>query len=243
MDSTVIVPQYTILIVIVTALFMAVSLSAIATYGIISADLPLGQRKRFAARLAAYMFVWVVLVLAISYTNVVVPKVEQTFPLLGVLILGATVLGGVLLYRSPTAMAALDTIPIAWLASIQIYRIIGIVFLFLQADGLLPAYFASTTGWGDIFVGVTAPIVGYLLWKNARRFRYLGQLWCAIGIGDLFLVLYKAVNSAPGPLQTTAFDLPTVIIGYFPLSIVPLLVVPISLILHALLVLRLTRQA
>jgi hypothetical protein len=64
-------------------------------------------------------------------------------------------------------------------------------------------------------------------------------VWCVTGILDLLLVLFKALNSAPGPQQTTAFELPTVIIGYFPFSIIPLFVVPFSLILHGLLIRRL----
>lgn len=236
-----IVPQYAILIIIATLLFMAVALSIIATIGIVSADLSSGQKRRFAARLAAYMLVWVALALAISYTNILVPRTEQWFPLLGVLILGATVLGLLLVFKSPSVIAAIKAIPIGWLAAVQVYRTIGIVFLLLQADRLLPAYFASSTGWGDIFVGVTAPIVGYLLWKDLQRYRYVGLLWCVIGVFDLLMVLYKAINSAPGPMQTTAFDLPTVIIGYFPLSLIPLLVVPISLILHGMLMVRLVR--
>lgn len=236
-----IVPQYAILIIIATLLFMAVALSILATIGIVNADLSSGQRKRFAARLAAYMLVWVALALAISSTNILVPREDQWFPLLGVLIFGATVLGLLFVFKSPSAIAAIKAIPVGWLAAVQVYRIIGIVFLLLQADRLLPAYFASSTGWGDIFAGVTAPIVGFLLWKDLQRFRYVGLLWCVFGVFDLLMVFYKAINSAPGPMQTTAFDLPTVIIGYFPFSLVPLLVVPISLILHAVLVARLMR--
>lgn len=124
-------------------------------------------------RISLYVALWVLLAFTVAYSNILIPRSGQSFPLLAV-----------------------------------------------------------STGWGDIFVGVTAPIVGYMLWRDSQRFRLFEIVWCVAGITDSIPVLYKAVNSAPGPMQTTAFDLPTIIIGYIPFPIVPLLVVPISLILH-----------
>ncbi len=226
------IPDYAVLLIIVTSLFVASSVSVMLTHGLHLANINAGDRRRFSIRVSFYALVWVGIALVIAKSNILVPSVDRAYPLLGVLILGSAIVGNILLFKSPTAKAVLDAIPVHWFASIQIYRIIGLVFLLLEADGLLSTYFASSTGWGDIAVGVTAPFVGYLLWRDAKRFQAVGIAWCIAGIADLLLVLYKAVNSAPGPLQSTAFDLPTIIIGYFPFTIVPLLVVPVSLILH-----------
>lgn len=227
------VPDYAVLLIFGTVIFLSSGVSVLITYGLSAAALPDAEKRRFARRIGLYFLIWISLALALAYSNVLVPRDDQVFPILGALILGSTILGSVLLFTSQNAKAVLDAIPVHWLATIQIYRIIGTVFLLLHADGLLSAYFALSTGWGDIFIGVTAPIVGYLLWKDAARFRSIGLAWCVVGIGDLLLVLYKAINSAPGPLQSTAFDTPTVIVGYFPFPLVALLVVPISIILHA----------
>lgn len=226
------IPAYAILLILLTSIFVASSLSALIANGIGLSKLDSDDKQKFSIRISLYLFTWVVAVLCVAYSNILVPRVEQNFPLLAVLIIGPTLLGSFLLFKSKNALAVLLATPLHLLATIQVYRVIGVVFLLLQDDGLLPAYFATSTGWGDIFVGVTAPIVGYLLWKDAKAFRFVGLAWCVVGIGDLLLVLYKAATSAPGPLQSTSFELPTVIIGYFPFTVIPLLIVPISLILH-----------
>ncbi len=236
------VPDYATLLIISTVIFVSSGVSVMVTHALHHADAPSPDKRRFAVRMSAYALIWVGLALALAYSNVLVPRAEQTFPLFGALIVGSTILGGVLLLRSKVARAALSAIPVHWLATIQIYRIIGLVFLLLEADGLLSPYFALSTGWGDIAIGVTAPIVGYLLWRDAGRFRAIGVAWCVLGILDLVLVLYKALRSAPGALQATSFDLPTVIVGYFPFPIVPLLIVPVSLILHGVMLWKLAEQ-
>ena len=237
------IPDYVILLIICTVVFLVGSVSVLLTFALIKADLTPNQRQRYAMQVSLFALVWFALVAGISYSNALVPREDFSFPLLGVLIVGSAVLGNILLTRSITFNAALDAMPVHWLAVIQIYRVIGVIFLLLHADGLLSAYFALSTGWGDIAVGVTAPVVGFLLWKDAAKYRIAGYLWCAAGIGDLLFVLYRAINSAPGPLQTTAFDIPTVIIGYFPFPLIPLLVVPISLILHFQMIRKLVKEA
>lgn len=227
-----IIPNYAILLIFSTTIFVSSTVSILLAHGLHLVDLKPNNKKRISIQFSLYALIWIAIALSVAYSNILVPSVDQTFPLLGILILGSTIVCNVLLFRSSAARAVLDAIPVHWFATIQVYRIIGVMFLLLAADGLLPAYFANSTGWGDILVGVTAPFVGYLLWKDTEKFRMVGFLWCIVGIVDLLLVLYKAINSAPGPLQATSFDLPTVIIGYFPMPIVPLLVVPISLILH-----------
>lgn len=225
-------PDYAILLILMTVIFMASSLSVLIAAAVGKATLDTPNRQRFAVTLSFYMSVWVLIALALSYANILVPQPDHSFPWLGLMIIGPLLLALFLLSKSEVFSAVLDATPLHWLAAIQVYRVIGALFLLLHADGMLSAYFALSTGWGDIAIGVTAPLLGYLLWLDASRYFALGLVWCGAGIFDLFYVLYKAVRSAPGPLQTTAFDLPTVIIGYFPFTLIPLLVVPISIILH-----------
>jgi len=236
------VPDYAVLLVFCTVIFIALIVSALFTQALSVAKLSTSERKRTGWNVLSVVAIWVSLALGLAYSNVLVPREDQWFPLLGVLIVGMTVLFGVLVLRSKALSAVLDAMPLHWLVAVQSYRVIGLVFLLLEADGLLSSYFATSTGWGDIAVGVTAPIVGFLMWKDARKYLWVAFVWSVAGIADLLLVLYKAVQSAPGPLQTTAFDTPTVIIGYFPFPIIPLIVVPMSLVLHVLVVRKLLRQ-
>ncbi|MEM6758047.1 MAG: hypothetical protein AAF601_01070 [Pseudomonadota bacterium] len=236
------VPEYVILLVIAVTMFVAISVTALITVGVLRADITAEARQRFTLQICATLALWITAALGLSFSGALIPR-ENAFPILGVLIIFGTVAGNLLLFRSATAKSVLRAVPPHWLATIQTYRVIGVIFLLLMADGLLPRYFAWTTGWGDILVGVAAPFVGYLLWRDTPRFAPVGLVWCAIGIADLLLVLWKAVRSAPGPLQTVIYDPPTEIIGYFPFPMIPLVIVPISLILHVQLIRALISQA
>lgn len=224
-------PDYAVLLAIFTTLFLAVSLTAMVSHGLTLADVAPDAKRRFGITLGVTIMVWVALVGALSYSGAVEPNADRAFPTLGILILGSAILGNVMWARSATAQAVLKIIPSWWLAAIQLYRIVRVVFILLAADGILPNYFAQTTGWGDIAVGLAAPFVALLLWIDERRFRYFAVIWCVAGIADLLTVLFKALLTAPGPMQID-IDIPTVIIGQFPFAFIPLLVVPISLILH-----------
>lgn len=236
------VPDYAVLLIFCTVIFMALTLSALFTHALSVANLSTSERKRTGWSILSFVTIWVIFALGLAYSNVLVPREDQWFPLLGALIVGITILSIALLLRSRRFKAVLDATPLHWLVAVQTYRVIGLVFLLLQTDGLLSSYFATSTGWGDIAVGVTAPIVGFLMWKEPGRFFWVALTWSVAGIADLLFVLYKAVQSAPGPLQTTAFDTPTVIVGYFPFPLIPLIVVPMSLILHALVIRKLLSQ-
>ncbi|MEL7091768.1 MAG: hypothetical protein AAFN94_08545 [Pseudomonadota bacterium] len=236
------VPDYAILLVIAVTLFVAIGVTALLTFGLVRADDTPAAKRRFAVKVIAVVTLWIAGALALAYSGVLVPRAD-TFPILGALIVGGTIAANVALLRSATAKSVLNAIPAHWLASIQVYRMIGIVFLLLMADGLLPRYFAFTTGWGDIIVGIAAPMVGYLLWRDVQRYAWVGLGWCAVGIADLILVLIKAVRSAPGPLQAAIYNPPTEIVGYFPFPMIPLVIVPMSLILHVQLIRALTMHA
>ena len=54
---------------------------------------------------------------------------------------------------SPAFRQALAAIPLPALHGIQVYRVIGAIFVFLLAQGQLPAHFAQPAGWGDIASG------------------------------------------------------------------------------------------
>ena len=58
------------------------------------------------------------------------------------------------------------------ITALQFYRVLGVAMLVLMSRNLLPAVFALPAGWGDVAIGVTAPLVAlgpgfwYELWKG-----------------------------------------------------------------------------
>ena len=60
----------------------------------------------------------------------------------------------------PRALRACSTpSPQSWVVGVQFYRVLGVIFLLLNAQGRLPSLFALPAGAGDIAVGLLAPIV------------------------------------------------------------------------------------
>jgi hypothetical protein len=51
-----------------------------------------------------------------------------------------------------------QAIPQSWLIGIQLYRVLGVIFRLLKAQGRLPSLFALPAGAGDVAVGLLAPV-------------------------------------------------------------------------------------
>ena len=111
------------------------------------------------------------------------------------------------------------------------WRIVGLVFLILYWRNQVPGVWALPAGWGDIAIGVTAPLVA---WAMARRIvnQQLILLWNAFGLLDLFAAIILGVLSSNGPLGILAHGATTQIMGTFPLSLIPTFLVPLFIIFH-----------
>jgi len=116
--------------------------------------------------------------------------------------------------------------------AVQVYRILGFVFLVLFAQGRLPGIFAIPAGVGDILIGVTAPLAALLVWKEHRWGKGLALVWNVAGIYDLVQAVALGFLTAPGRYQLLAFNAPNFAIGAFPLVLVPAFAVPLSILLH-----------
>lgn len=108
----------------------------------------------------------------------------------------------------------------------------------------LPAHFALPAGWGDILVGLTAPLVALGLARGIRGGRTLAISWNVFGLLDLAV----AVGMGTGFLAPLlAPDLgprvpPALAMGVFPMILVPLFAVPMSVLLHLLALRGLRRE-
>jgi hypothetical protein len=112
------------------------------------------------------------------------------------------------------------------LTSWQTVRLLGVVFVILEAMQRLPARFALSAGYGDIFIGATAWFAATRLAKPANRALFI--LWQTLGIVDLVAAVALGVTAqfvhSPGP----SMYLMTVL----PLSLIPTFLVPLFMMLH-----------
>jgi hypothetical protein len=163
-------------------------------------------------------------------------------PLVILILLGATLFAAT---RSAVLTAALDAAPLSWLVGIQVYRVLGLVFLLAWSRGFLPGYFALPAGIGDALVGVLAIPLALGLRSDSLFVRRLALGWNILGIVDLVNAVSMGVTSAVVQLQTApsggsaAAGSPLLL---YPLVLVPTFGVPLALILHSLSIRQLRRR-
>lgn len=108
----------------------------------------------------------------------------------------------------------------------QTWRILGVVFVILEARGVLPAIFALPAEYGDIAIGATAWLAALKLANPGHRYSFL--LWQAFGILDLIVAVSLGTTarllSPQGPSR--------VAMTVLPLSLIPTFLVPLFLIFH-----------
>jgi hypothetical protein len=147
-------------------------------------------------------------------------------------ILVPILIGSLLIWRSSFVWRMIEAVPQQWIVSLQLYRALGVIFLVLYASGQTPALFAWPAGVGDVAVGLLAPIVASRFAANPDAHAGTVRAWNLFGIADLFVAVGTGFLTAPSPLQVFAFANPNEIIIAFPLVLVPIYLVPLSILLH-----------
>ena len=103
-------------------------------------------------------------------------------------------------------------------------------FLILYATDKLPGLFAWPAGVGDIIVGLLAPIVALAYARDTRGNAGLVNAWNVFGILDLVVAVSTGFVTSPSTLFT--YQPPNELISAFPLVLIPVYLVPLSVLLH-----------
>ena len=135
--------------------------------------------------------------------------------------LGGTLLVGYLLLLSPTFRRIIAAVPQHWFIGIQVFRILGAVWLVRYFAGGLPGLFALPAGIGDVATGLLAPFVAYAWYSGKPYARSAAIAWNLFGMADLVnaVVLATLTGAAAGIV--------------FPLVLIPAYGVPRSLLIHS----------
>ena len=148
-----------------------------------------------------------------------------------------------LIWRSSTVSRIIDAVPQEWLVAVQLYRALGVIFLVLYFSGKIPGLFAWPAGLGDIAVGLLAPVVALAYARDPLANAGTVQMWNLFGIADLIVAVSTGFLTSPSPLQLFAFDNPNELPTVFPLVLVPVYLVPLSIVLHLASLTKLRRTA
>lgn len=229
------IPWYTTPIVLGLVIGLGFWLYRLSARADRSADLASETAARVRRGVGFFLGGWLLLALLFARSS---PSVDAagngvvpiSFPLFGLVSL--TVALGLLGF-SPTWRRVVDSIPADALISVQVYRLIGALFLVLYAVGSVPRDFAVPAGWGDVAVGLMAPFVALAVRRRVSGARALALGWNAfgfldlvmavgLGTGYLLLALQPGLDAPPGAAAMT----------FFPLALIPTFAVPLGFILH-----------
>jgi hypothetical protein len=212
-------------------------LEILSTIGLtVSASLVIGflaysmaETPRGRSIVASALAAWFVLVLASEALD---PTRGFGVPALGLTVaLPVAALVGAF-FASGSIRTAMRATPLPALVAVNTIRILGVIFVLLYARGELPAPFAPSAGWGDIFIGVTALPLAWAVTRFGPRVRPLAFAWNVVGIADLVNAIALGALSAPGPLQAFVGPPTSAIMTTLPWLIIPGFLVPSLMFIH-----------
>ena len=117
------------------------------------------------------------------------------------------------------------------LGALQVWRVLGVIFLVLLSQGQLPPLFALPAGLGDIAAGLAAPFARRLQKPGGRS---SGVVWNVFGLLDLIVAVGLGATANVGPVQIFHANPSAAIMTGFPMALVPTFMVPLSMVLHIL---------
>ncbi len=113
---------------------------------------------------------------------------------------------------------------------LNLWRLVGVVFLLLMANRQMPALWALPAGIGDVLVGVMAPwIASHVDMPQGRRRAIIFNLF---GMADLVVAVGLGIMTSPGPAQVFHTTPTSELATRFPLALVPTFLVPLAFALH-----------
>src|ERR1700722_6843698 len=144
------------------------TVSASIAVGFLS--LAMGQSAAGRVTVLVALGAWFVLVLAIGATGALSPAYGGA-PALGVAVLLPIAALVWAYFALPSVRKAMAAVPLPALIGLNAIRVLGFAFVVLYAKGRLPAPFAPSAGWGDVFMGATALPFAWAVMRFGARVR------------------------------------------------------------------------
>jgi hypothetical protein len=214
-------------------LISTVILTAGAAIVIATLAIGFGNAPAQRIRLAAMLGGWFALVTAFAATGLFYfGRGPLAAPGLGLSVAAPLIILALAVLRTASLRARLAEIALPTLIGVHAVRILGVLFVALYAQNRLPAPFAPMAGWGDVFVGLTALPVAWLVAQDHPASRPVAQIWNLIGMADLLDAVALGVTSSPGPAQLIFGDVTSAIMSQLPWLFIPGFLVPLLFSTH-----------
>ena len=203
----------------------------------------LAPRRRLGLWLAIVVpyTLWLAIIWSVAINGVFRPG-SNTPPLVPLAIFLPVIVGAPILLRSKRIGEVLDAMPASWLIGLQVYRVLGGIFLVGWARGAIPALFALPAGIGDVTTGLLALPVAYSLVSRNGGAVGGAIAWNIFGLLDFTIAVGIGLVTAPGPFQLIVPSIPNTGLGLYPTVLIPAFAVPSSILLHVLSLRQLRRR-
>jgi len=203
----------------------------------------LTQRQRLGLWLAVVVpyTLWLAVIWSGAVNGAFRPG-NNILPLVPLAIFLPVIIGAPILLRSKRIGEVLDAMPASWLVGLQVYRVLGGIFLVGWARGVIPGIFALPAGIGDVTTGLLALPVAYLLVSRNGDGVRPAIAWNIFGLLDFTIAIGIGLATAPGPLQVIVPSIPNTGVGLYPAVLIPAFAVPSSILLHVLSLRQLRRR-
>src|SRR6266513_6394538 len=215
-----------------TDLIGSIELTASAAIVIAALSIGFGSNAAAQVRIALSLSSWFVVVVILAATRALYYEHGLGSPGLGIAVALPIVILCIVVSRATSLREGFHRVPLWLLVGVHAVRLLGISFIILYSAGRLPAPFAPVAGWGDIFVGATAPLVAWHVYRQGTNARAMVWLWNAIGVADLVAAVGSGVMSSPGPLRLLFAEPGPEIMSTLPWLLIPGFLVPLLFTVH-----------
>jgi hypothetical protein len=214
-----------LLAVVVLALTAAV---VVAIFLVLWRERTSARESRIAVVSGVVLAAWAVVAAMLARGGFYEQREPNSVPPIGIT-LALVLLGlAVCLFVSPSLRGLLTNQ--RNLILLNLWRLVGAVFLLLMANGQMPALWALPAGIGDVIVGAMAPwIAARVDTPQGRRGAIIFHLF---GMADLVVAVGLGVMTSPGAAQVFHTTPTSELATRFPLALVPTFLVPLAFVLH-----------
>ena len=223
-------------------LLMAVIILFGYNYALVRIGIEPALRKKRVAFVAIGLLAWFVYTYLIGQSGILENlEMPPRFPLL--LVAPAFIFTAVLLYRNRNSRV-ISAIPKSWTIYYQTFRIlVESLFLASVSVGLLHPE-ATLEGYNyDMLMGISAPIIAYLVFKAGVLPEKIAVTWNYIGLVVLASVIFVFVTTTYFPsIWGSAESLAPKELTTFPFVLVPSFLMPSAVFMHILSIMRLRRS-
>ena len=225
------------------ARLMTYALIAVGSWlGLERTDLTPGQRRTTWLAVMVPFTLWAATAWSAAINGVFRTGVSA-LPVLPLAIFLPVIIGAPLVLLSKRVGQVLDAMPVTWLVALQLYRVVGSIFLAAGLRGALPSAFALPAGIGDVLTGLLAVPAALAVATGTARGRKAAIVWNIFGLADFAVAITLGLITSPGPLQLIVSNVPSIGAGAYPNVLTPAFVVPSSILLHALSLRQLIRRS